>query len=208
MPRLTPDPSFYPSPEMAMAAEPESLAYVAMLNPNPQQPDALAVVDLAPGSSSYGQMVSQVDMPALNTPFYDWAKNVMARRSRPVPPVFEPAVGAAVVAAVSRHPRARTWVGEPTVFAIIGNRVAGGLLDRLAAVFGYRVQQSRAAHEPMRPSDLYESVPADVAARGSFGRESVTWSPQVWAVTHRRAASVLSLATAATAISAIVRRSR
>jgi methanethiol oxidase len=63
MARLTPDPSFYPSPTMAMAAEPEKLAYVAMLNPDPQKPDALAVVDLDPASSSYAQVISQVDMP-------------------------------------------------------------------------------------------------------------------------------------------------
>jgi methanethiol oxidase len=48
---------------MAMAAEPEKLAYVAMLNPDPQKPDALAVVDLDPASSSYAQVISQVDMP-------------------------------------------------------------------------------------------------------------------------------------------------
>ena len=29
-----PDPSFYPSPKMAMQAPPEKLAYVALLNPN------------------------------------------------------------------------------------------------------------------------------------------------------------------------------
>ena len=37
MPRLTPDQSFYPSPSMAMAAAPEKLAYVAMLNPRPAE---------------------------------------------------------------------------------------------------------------------------------------------------------------------------
>ena len=46
MPRLTPDQSFYPSPRLAMAAAAEKLAYVAMLNPDPQKPDALAVVDV------------------------------------------------------------------------------------------------------------------------------------------------------------------
>ena len=75
MPRLTPDPSFYPSPGMAMAAEPETLAYVAMLNPDPQRPDALAVVDLAPGSSSYGQMVSQVDMPGAGDELHHFGWN-------------------------------------------------------------------------------------------------------------------------------------
>jgi selenium-binding protein 1 len=75
MPRLTPDPSFYPSPGMAMAAEPETLAYVAMLNPDPQKPDALAVVDLAPGSSSYGTMVSQVDMPGTGDELHHFGWN-------------------------------------------------------------------------------------------------------------------------------------
>jgi len=45
MPRWTPDPTFYPSPKMAMEAPPETLAYLAMLDPTRQRPDAMAVVD-------------------------------------------------------------------------------------------------------------------------------------------------------------------
>jgi len=48
---------------MAMAAEAEKLAYVAMLSPDPLKSDALAVVDLDPTSSRYGRITSQVDMP-------------------------------------------------------------------------------------------------------------------------------------------------
>jgi len=41
-----PDPTFYPSPTMAMQAPAEKLAFVAMLNANNNgKPDALAVVD-------------------------------------------------------------------------------------------------------------------------------------------------------------------
>ncbi|NUT57585.1 MAG: SDR family NAD(P)-dependent oxidoreductase [Agromyces sp.] len=152
--------------------------------------------------------ISQIDMPALDTPFYDWVENLMPRRSRPMPVAFEPEAGAAVVATVARHPRARTWVGEPTVFAIVLNRVAGGAFDRLAAAFGYRVQQSHVARSPQLPANLYETVPADVATRGVFGRESLAWSPQVWAVTHRRAASVMGLAAGAVAVGAVARRRR
>jgi selenium-binding protein 1 len=58
------DPSFYPSPRMAMQAPPETLAYVAMLNPRRQgASDALGVVDVNPQSKAYGRMVGQVDMP-------------------------------------------------------------------------------------------------------------------------------------------------
>ena len=63
MPQWTPDPSFYPSAQMAMQAPAESLAYVAMLSPGGRQPDAMAVVDVKPGSGSFGQIVGRVDMP-------------------------------------------------------------------------------------------------------------------------------------------------
>ncbi len=153
--------------------------------------------------------ISQVDMPSLNTPFYSWVKSLRPRRSRPVPIVFEPEVGARVVSAVVRHPRPRTWVGEPTLVAIIGNRISGGLLDRLAATFGYAVQEARSEHAPMLPPNLYDPVPADVGAHGDFDGKSVTWSPQVWAVLHRRAAMAgLALAGAAAVAAALRRRSR
>ena len=75
MPRLTPDPSFYPSPSMAMAAEPEKLAYVAMLNPDPQKSDALAVVDLDSASDRYGQLIGQVDMPGTGDELHHFGWN-------------------------------------------------------------------------------------------------------------------------------------
>jgi NAD(P)-dependent dehydrogenase (short-subunit alcohol dehydrogenase family) len=152
--------------------------------------------------------LSQIDMPALDTPFYSWVKNLLPRRSRPVPTIFEPEVGARAVAAVVRRPRARTWVGEPTVVAILGSRVAGGLLDRLAAAFGYRAQEARGIDEPMLGQNLYEPVPADVAVRGVFGRQSVSWSPQTWAVTHRRVASVLGVAATSAAVAGVALRRR
>ena len=42
----TPDPTFYPSPRLAMKAPQETLAYVASFDPTRQVPDALAVVDV------------------------------------------------------------------------------------------------------------------------------------------------------------------
>jgi methanethiol oxidase len=58
-----PDPSFYPSPRMAMKAPPETLAYVAAFDPTATTPDAIAVVDVNPKSGGYGSIVYQVMMP-------------------------------------------------------------------------------------------------------------------------------------------------
>lgn len=64
MARLTPDPSFYPSPADAAAAPGETLAYVATLSTERDgRPDAIAVLDLEPGSDTYGTIVGRADMP-------------------------------------------------------------------------------------------------------------------------------------------------
>jgi selenium-binding protein 1 len=64
MAQWRPDPTFYPSPRMAMEAPAEELAYVVTLNTDGDRPDALCVLDLAPGSSTRGRVVGRLDMPA------------------------------------------------------------------------------------------------------------------------------------------------
>jgi selenium-binding protein 1 len=61
MTTFTPDTTFYPSPAMATKAPPEAIAYVAILNPGGR--DAFAAVDVSARSDTYGQTLSQVDLP-------------------------------------------------------------------------------------------------------------------------------------------------
>ena len=63
MPQLRPDPTFYPTPTLAMEAPAERLAYVALLDPTHQRPDALGVVDVDRTSADYGLLVGRTDMP-------------------------------------------------------------------------------------------------------------------------------------------------
>ena len=64
MAQLRPDPSFYPSPQLAAEAPPEKLAYVTMVNGTDDgRPDAIGVVELDPDSAEYGTLVGRVDMP-------------------------------------------------------------------------------------------------------------------------------------------------
>ena len=63
MPQLLPDQTFYPSPTMAMTAPTETIGYVALLNPDPNAHDAMAVVDVDPDSRAYGTTVGRVNMP-------------------------------------------------------------------------------------------------------------------------------------------------
>jgi len=61
---LRPDPTFYPSPRVAMAAPRERFAYVALLRPDRARPDAIGVVDAMPDSPSYGRTVHKVELTA------------------------------------------------------------------------------------------------------------------------------------------------
>ena len=76
MPLLKPDPTFYPSPKMAMQAPPEKLAYLALINPKKSgAPDAIAVVDLDPASKGYGRQVGQTDMPNVGDELHHFGWN-------------------------------------------------------------------------------------------------------------------------------------
>jgi methanethiol oxidase len=56
-----PDPTFYPSPKLAMQAPPEQLAYVAAIQANcSDRPDAMTVVDVDPRSPTYSRVISSV----------------------------------------------------------------------------------------------------------------------------------------------------
>ena len=75
MPKLLPDQSFYPSPTMAMQAPAETLAYVALLNPDPTANDALAVLDVDPASPGYGAQIARVDMPGAGDELHHFGWN-------------------------------------------------------------------------------------------------------------------------------------
>ncbi|HEY8368469.1 MAG TPA: selenium-binding family protein [Thermodesulfobacteriota bacterium] len=81
-----PDPTFYPSARMAMEAPPERLAYVAMIDVDGSRPDALAVVDVDPASSTYGRTVGQLDMPNIGDELHHFGWNACSSALCPYAP--------------------------------------------------------------------------------------------------------------------------
>lgn len=125
--------------------------------------------------------VSVVQMPAMNTAQFTWVKSRLPKKPQPVPPIFEPEVGARVVvhAALTRCPRREYWVGTSTVKAILGQKVAPGLLDRYLGKTGYESQQGEAPDSPDRPNNLWGPVPDKFGGRGPFDKEAHDSSLQV-----------------------------
>ena len=60
---VRPDPTFHASPKLAMEAPPENFAYTLLLSPDFSKPDALAVIDVKPGSPTFSQIVHTVTIP-------------------------------------------------------------------------------------------------------------------------------------------------
>jgi len=130
--------------------------------------------------------VSEVDMPALNTTQFNWVKNYLPDHPQPVPPIFQPEVGARAIADVAERPRKRTWVATSTVATIMGNRVTTRFMDWYLARTGYQGQQADGREKPMLPTNLYESVPGDHGSHGAFDDSAHEISPQAWAHQRRR----------------------
>lgn len=131
--------------------------------------------------------VTMVQMPALNTPQFDWTKNRLPRKAQPVPPIFQPEVAAEAIYFAAHAKRREVFVGLPTVEAIVGNKIAPGLLDHYLGKTGYDGQQTDEAEDPNRPDNLFKPVPGDHGAHGRFDNRAADFSPQFWATKNRGA---------------------
>ncbi len=110
--------------------------------------------------------VTMVQLPALNTPQFDWSKSRLPRKAQPVPPIFQPEVAAEAIYWAVHNNRREVNVGLPTVVAIAANKIMPGLLDRYLGNTGYDGQQTQEADDPNRPNDLFEPLPRDHGAHG------------------------------------------
>jgi NAD(P)-dependent dehydrogenase (short-subunit alcohol dehydrogenase family) len=126
-----------------------------------------------------GVRITEVHLPALNTPQFHWVKTHFTRHPQPVPPIYQPEVAARGVVWSSEHARRQLYVGASTVLAVWANRFAAGVLDRYLARTGYGSQQARWPIEDDRRDNLHEPVPGDhgaaaavagVVARARSGR--------------------------------------
>lgn len=87
MARWTPDPTFYPSPALAMEAPPEQLAYVALLAPGGNgKRDGIGVIDTNRTSPTYGRLVGRVDFPQGGNELHHFGWNACSSHLCPYAP--------------------------------------------------------------------------------------------------------------------------
>ena len=112
--------------------------------------------------------VTIVQLPAVNTPQFDWIRTRMPWNPQPVPPIYQPEVIARAIVWASEHNRRELTVGTSTVKAIVGDKFIPGLLDRYLARIGYTAQQTKEPVARHRRDNLYQPIPGDHGAHGRF----------------------------------------
>jgi NAD(P)-dependent dehydrogenase (short-subunit alcohol dehydrogenase family) len=152
--------------------------------------------------------VTMVQLPAMNTPQFSWVKSRLPRAPQPVPPIYQPEVGAEAVLFAARHPRREMYVGYPTVQAIVGDKLAPGFADWYLSRNGYEAQQTEEPVEENRRDNLWEPLPGDHGAHGDFGERAAASSPQLWASMNRGRLALAGAGLAGLLLGAFLKRGR
>jgi short-subunit dehydrogenase len=146
--------------------------------------------------------ITIVEMPAINTPQFEWAATTLDRHPRPMAPVFQPEVAAEAVVWAAHAKRREVMVGMSTRMAVSGEKLFPSLLDKLLAKTGVSGQMMKEPISPERPSNLWEPVSGDYGAHGRFDGEAYQHSAWLWLNMNRRLA--VSLAGAGVAALAVL----
>jgi short-subunit dehydrogenase len=112
--------------------------------------------------------LSQVHLPGVNTPQFDWARNRMAQRPQPAPPIYQPEVAARAIVRAADEGVRELFVGKSTLQVVLGNMAVPGFLDRMLAASAYDAQQSDEDEGGGRPDNLFAPAPGHQAAHGRF----------------------------------------
>ena len=149
--------------------------------------------------------VTMVQLPAVNTPQFDWCKTRMPYQPQPVPPIFQPEVIARAIVWAAHQRRREVNIGWPTVKAVWANKFIPGFIDHYLASKGYSGQMSDQPVRNDRPINLWKPVPGDAGAHGRFDAAAKDHSVQMWLTMHalKVAICVLAVGFAATVAATI-----
>jgi short-subunit dehydrogenase len=129
--------------------------------------------------------ISMVQLPAMNTTQFKFVKTRLPNKPRPMGTIYQPEVAAEVVEYASRHNRREYYVGWPTVKAIVGNKIAPWYADWVLSRNGVKGQMTSEPEDPNRKHNLWEPLPGDHGAHGTFDSKAKGFSVVAWASLHK-----------------------
>lgn len=138
-----------------------------------------------------------VQLPAVNTPQFDWARTHMARAPRPVAPIVQPEVAAEAIFTAAARPRREIWLDTSTLRVILGNMFLPGVLDRYLGRYAFSAQATMKQVRPYRKDNLMTPVRELHRTRGSFSDEADSSAVAISGPSARVGAGVFALVIAA-----------
>jgi NADP-dependent 3-hydroxy acid dehydrogenase YdfG len=145
--------------------------------------------------------VTMLQLPAVNTPQFDVARNKLGQHARPMGTTYQPEVIARAALYAIEHPGRELWIGGSTMLAILGQRVVPGLLDRYLARSAWDGQVTEAL-PPTRSDNVDWPLPGDRGAHGPFDAEARSFSSELWLRTHRGTLALVAVAVVALGVAA------
>ncbi|MGZ4202510.1 MAG: SDR family oxidoreductase, partial [Thermoleophilaceae bacterium] len=151
-----------------------------------------------------------VQLPGLNTTQFSWVRLHVRNEPQPVPPIYQPEVAAEAVHWAAHHKRRELWVGFPTVYTIIGSRLAPWLAEWYLARTGFKGQQTDKPATPGRRDYLEHALDdgEDHGFHGSFDDQAHSRSLQTLLARHRSEAAGFAGAAALATAALLARRAR
>ena len=140
--------------------------------------------------------VTMPQLPGMNTPQFDWMRNKMPHKPKPMGTIYQPEVSARAIYYSTYHDVREFMVAKDSLINVIGNKLFPGLGDHFLAKKGYKGQQTDEKAEE-RPDNLFEPVEGLYGAHGRFDQKAKAKSKEVWMGKHpaiSTAAAVAGLA--------------
>jgi NAD(P)-dependent dehydrogenase (short-subunit alcohol dehydrogenase family) len=115
--------------------------------------------------------VCMVDLPAVNTPQFEWGKNLMARRPQPVPPIYQPEFAARSIVRVALTGRRAKILGSWNRVLVLATTLSPAFANHYAALGAWESQLTNDPAPDDSPSNLHAPVDRerDFGAHGRFG---------------------------------------
>ena len=108
-----------------------------------------------------------VQLPAVNTPQFDWARHRFQKEPQPAPPIYAPTVAADAVQRVIEKGSREVFVGRSIMTLIFANFVLPDWMDHKMASSGADMQKSDTPDAP-QPGNLFGPVDHEGSAEGSY----------------------------------------
>lgn len=123
--------------------------------------------------------LSLVQLPAMNTPQFTWARNRLSMKPQPAPPIYAPTDAADAVMQAIRSGAREVLVGKSVLGLVLGNMVLPDYFDHKMADAGVSSQKSDMPEPGGRPDNLFSPVDHPPTATGAFGKDA---KPKAWTV--------------------------